>query len=71
MELVQNSKQMGTENPKEDCKEHVKVKDLFRTSSTVRLLKKEGFYLQCEVQFQNMVDVIVRSTEVSNQKINI
>ena len=49
MELVQNSKQMDTENPKEDNKIHVKVKDLFRTSSTVRLLKKEGFYPQCKV----------------------
>ena len=71
MELVQNSKQMGTENPKEDCKEHVKVKDLLGTPSTVRLLKKEGFYLQCEVQLQNMVDAIVRSTEGSKQKISI
>ena len=71
MELVQSSKQMGTENPKEDCNEHVKVKDLLWTPSTVRLLKKEGFYLQCEVQFQNMVDVIVRSTEGSKQKKSI
>ena len=38
MELVQNSKQMGTENRKEDSKEHVKVKGIFRTPSTVGLL---------------------------------
>ena len=43
MELVQNSKQMGTENPKEDCEEHFKVKDFLRTPSTVRLLIKGRF----------------------------
>ena len=43
MELVQNRKQIGTENRKEDSKEHVKVNNIFRTPSRVCLLEKERF----------------------------
>ena len=49
MELVQNSKQMGTENRKEDSKEHLKIKDIVRTPNTVRLLEKRKVKFSCKV----------------------
>ena len=76
MELVQNIKQIGTENRKENSKEHFKVTSL-GLPVQFAYLKKKGFCLNVKFSynvcwiFLHFQVVIVKSTKDSNQNINI